>query len=32
MCHLKKYKFEWEDTELPFKYSIELSSYKSELI
>ena len=29
MCHLEKYKFEWEDTELAFKYSIKLSSNKS---
>ena len=32
MSHLEKYKFEWEDTELAFKYSIELSSNKSKLI
>ena len=29
MSHLEKYKFEWEDTELAFKYSIKLSSNKS---
>ena len=32
MSHLEKYKFEWEDTELAFKYSVELSSDKSKLI
>ena len=32
MFHLKKYKFEWEDTELAFKHSIELLSDKSKLI
>ena len=32
MSHLEKYKFEWEDTELAFKYSVELSSNKSKLI
>ena len=32
MSHVEKYKFEWEDTELAFKYSIELSSNKSKLI
>ena len=32
MFHLEKYKFEWEDTELAFKYSIELLSDKSKLI
>ena len=32
MSHLEKYKFEWEDTELAFKYSIELLSDKSKLI
>ena len=32
MSHLEKYRFEWEDTELAFKYSVELSSDKSKLI
>ena len=32
MFHLKKYKFEWEDTELAFKHSIELLNDKSKLI
>ena len=32
MSHLEKYKFEWEDTELAFKYSMELQSDRSKLI
>ena len=32
MSPLEKYKFEWEDTELVFKCSIELSSNKSKQI
>ena len=32
MSQLKKYKFEWEDTELAFQYFIELPRDKSKLI
>ena len=32
MSQLKKYKFEWEDTDLAFQYFIELPSDKSKLI
>lgn len=30
--HLKKFQFEWEDENLKFKYSVELSTDKNKLI